>query len=76
MLQSSRININGHVCVMLCRPGVLEHALCGERGALDVVLTDVNVEEFFKQVVVINRAHHHTTVLSSHRSDLGGWRTS
>ena len=47
-----------------------------ERGALDVVLTDVNVEEFFKQVVVINRAHHHTTVLSSHRSDLGGWRTS
>ena len=42
----------------------------------DVVLTDVNVEEFFQQVVVINRAHHHTTVLSSHRSDLGGWRTS
>ena len=42
----------------------------------DVVLTDVNVEEFFKQVVVINRARHHTTGLSSHRSDLGGWRTS
>ena len=42
----------------------------------DVVLTDVNVEEFFKRVVVINRARHHNTGLSSHRSDLGGWRTS
>ena len=47
-----------------------------ERGALDVVLTDVNVEEFFKQVVVINRARHHTMGLSSHRSGRGGWRTS
>ena len=42
----------------------------------DVVLKDVNVEEVFKQVVVINRARHHTMGLSSHRSGLGGWRTS
>ena len=37
----------------------------------DVLLTDVEVEEFFKQVAVINRARNHTMVLSINCKDYG-----
>ena len=32
----------------------------------DEVLSDEDVEQFFQQVAVVNRARHHTMVLSSH----------
>ena len=37
----------------------------------DVLLTDMEVEEFFKQVAVTNRARHHTMVLSIPWKDAG-----
>ena len=32
----------------------------------DELLSDEDVEQFFQQVAVVNRARHHTIVLSSH----------
>ena len=37
----------------------------------DVLLTDVDVDEFFKQMAVINRARNHTMVLSINCKDYG-----
>ena len=59
-------------CVLCCADLVFWSMPYGQSMApRDELLTDVDVEQFFQQVAIINRARHHTMGLSSTPKDTG-----